>query len=298
MTLTDPSDGAAPARAPHLSVIIPAFNAGETIAEQMAALASQRSVSDWEVIIADNGSTDSTCHVVEGWSDTLALRIVDASARSGPGAARNVGARAARSRLLVFIDADDVVLPGWLEAWQQLPDDFEFGTGPTIPFTGSWVTHRRSSTSTGFRPPAHMGFLSYALGSNFGIRADVFAQFGGFDEELQTGEDVDLSWRLQLAGISLTYVPAAAVAKRQRTHGGQLFRQLYAYGHTDPYLFKKFRRYGIRRPPWSALLRTYAGLVARIPLLCSRQQRQQWLTQLGRRAGRMMGSLRQRTFYP
>jgi len=298
MTLTDRGDATVPDRAPRLSVIIPALNAGDTIVDQMAALAGQRSVAEWEVIIADNGSTDSTCHVVNGWSDRLALRIVDASAHSGPAAARNAGARAARSRLLVFIDADDVVLPGWLEAWQQLPDDFEFGTGPTIPFTDSWVTPRETASATAFRPPEHMGFLPYALGANFGIRADVFAQSGGFDEELRTGEDVDLSWRLQLADVPLTRVPAAAVAKRQRVQGGQLLRQLYAYGHTDPYLFKKFRPYGIRRPPWRALLRTYAGLLARIPLLFSQQQREQWLTQLGRRAGRIMGSIREGTFYP
>ena len=100
-----------------ISVVIPAFNAETTIADQLGAIARQSDGVALEVIVADNGSSDATRTVVETWSERLPVRLVDASARRGPAAARNIGASSARGDLLIFTDADDVVMPGWLQAW-------------------------------------------------------------------------------------------------------------------------------------------------------------------------------------
>src|SRR5215213_3208362 len=98
-----------------ISVIIPVRNGAGTIEAQLAALSRQSWDGAWELIVADNGSTDDTVRRVQDAAHSLpAVRIVDASARRGPSFARNAGARAAEGATLLFIDADDIVEPGWL----------------------------------------------------------------------------------------------------------------------------------------------------------------------------------------
>lgn len=100
-----------------LSIIIPCFNAAATIGEQLQALVSQNWKDTWEVIVSDNGSTDGSIKVVEQFKGELPnLHIVDASRRRGTAHARNRGAAMASGDALVFVDADDEVAPGWLEA--------------------------------------------------------------------------------------------------------------------------------------------------------------------------------------
>ena len=81
---------------PHLSVIIPARDAGATIGTQLEALAAQQWPGRWEVIVADNGSRDDTVARAEAWRDRLpGLRVIDASSVPGASHARNVAAELA-----------------------------------------------------------------------------------------------------------------------------------------------------------------------------------------------------------
>jgi len=113
-----------------VSVVIPVFNAAATIAEQLAALGRQTYAGEWEIVVADNGSTDDTAAIVDAYRSELpALRVVDASARSGPAFARNTGARLARGDFIAFCDADDVVADRWLEALVVASTAFDVVTG-------------------------------------------------------------------------------------------------------------------------------------------------------------------------
>ena len=96
-----------------VSVVIPARNAARTLDAQLQALAAQRFPAEWEVLVSDNGSTDATRAVAVEWAGRIPLlRVIDASARPGASAARNLGAAAAHGELLLFCDADDVVADG------------------------------------------------------------------------------------------------------------------------------------------------------------------------------------------
>src|SRR3712207_4277359 len=91
--LSSPARMASPLK---LSVVIPCLNAASTIAVQLAALSRQSWPGEWEVIVADNGSTDRSRRIAESYGDRLpGLRVVDASDRRGQAHARNLGAAAA-----------------------------------------------------------------------------------------------------------------------------------------------------------------------------------------------------------
>ena len=78
-----------------------------------------------------------------------------------------------------------------------------------------------------------MGFLPFALGANLAVRRDAFEAVNGFCETLSAGEDIDLSWRLQLAGYRFAVGDRAVVAKRERTGAREAFRATWVYGRCD-----------------------------------------------------------------
>ena len=113
-----------------VTVIVPVRNGARTLPEQFEALAAQRYDGAWELIVADNGSTDTTLAVCASWTDRLPrLRVVDASERAGSSHARNVGASAANGELLAFCDADDVVDESWLQAIVESARDHDLVGG-------------------------------------------------------------------------------------------------------------------------------------------------------------------------
>jgi glycosyltransferase involved in cell wall biosynthesis len=280
-----------------VSIVIPAYNAAQTIAVTLEALAEQAAHDDFEVIVADNGSTDQTRQLAEQWCNRLPLRVIDASARQGQAAAMNIAARHVRGELIVFTDADDVPLPGWLDAWRNLDASAGHASGPVAWF-GYGESPMDASIRVPSRLPVHMGFLAYALGTNFAVRRSCLERAHGFDEGVPPAQDVDLSWRLQLGGTELVFVRDAVLAKRERRGVCNVVKQYYKYGLCDPILYRRFRGLGVPEPRFTAVLKSYFGLVARLPLLFDRKQRIRWARQIGRRLGRLIGSIRTRTFYP
>ena len=97
---------------------MPVLDAAATLGAQLDALAGQDYEADWEVVIADNGSTDGSQEVAKKWAQTRPnVRLIDASSQGrGPNHARNAGANAATGDFLAFCDADDVVSASWLSA--------------------------------------------------------------------------------------------------------------------------------------------------------------------------------------
>lgn len=97
---------------PLLSVVIPAYNASAFIGSCLKSVFEQKDCPEFEVIVVDDGSTDGTYELVE--RDYPHVRLFQKN-NGGPGSARNLAVDRARSEIVIFIDADDVMLPGRLE---------------------------------------------------------------------------------------------------------------------------------------------------------------------------------------
>ena len=99
---------------PEISVIIPAYNAADTIADTIASVQAQTHI-DWEMICVDDESTDQTSEVLEALMAHEPRLTVVRVPHGGPGAGRNHGLREARADRVVFLDADDLLAPETLE---------------------------------------------------------------------------------------------------------------------------------------------------------------------------------------
>jgi GT2 family glycosyltransferase len=284
--------GAAPRGETALSVVIAALDAAPWLGEQLDALASQVTDFAWEVIVADNGSRDGTKAVFERSSTRLpASTWVDASDRAGQAHARNVGAELARGECLVFVDADDVVAPGYLTAVHTA-----LGSHALVAATLDSGASRGTPVEEEVQP--YLGFLPAAAGGTLGVRRSLFEELGGFDCDLPPAEDIDLCWRAALAGHELVRAPGAVLRYRRRSTLGAVFRQSFQYGAIRPLLYLRYRQAGMPRRQGVAALRFHLGVVPLALRTRSRADLQDWVALLAVRAGHLRGSLCYRVWYP
>lgn len=286
---------------PVLSVVIPAWNAEATLDQQLEALALQEVGVPFEVIVADNGSSDCTCERALGWRERFdaigaELRIIRAAERPGAGHARNAGAVAARGTYLAFVDADDVVAPGWLSAVMEA-----LTTHPFIACRYETATLNPPAVAAATSPPQCHGLMAYAEpaylphagGGGLAIHRKQHEQIGGFDEHYPALEDTDYCWRLQLAGVPLSFAGDAVVRIRLKTKPKAIFQHAFKLARYNVYIYRQYRSDPGRGMPRLGLLPgmfKWGMLVLRAPLTVMRPaHRVRWIWQFGWRLGRLWG---------
>ena len=284
---------------PTISVIIACYNAAQTIGEQLESLADQAFDEPWELIIADNGSTDDSKDVVERYRPRFhALRLIDASAVRGASHARNVAAAAAHAPHLAFCDADDVVAEGWLHAVSRAVNQHGFVASR---FEGERLNPpevlrvRSCPQQDGLMTFKYAPFLPFAGACGMAVRTSLFDALGGFDEELVNGEDIDFCWRAQLDGTELHFAEDAVVHIRLRSEPREVVRQAEAYGFWTVPLYARYRRLGMPSVPWYVGASKWLRLLVRMPRLARRSSRTKWLREFAYRRGLLKGSIRYRT---
>jgi glycosyltransferase involved in cell wall biosynthesis len=286
---------------PALSVIIPVRNGAATIGAQLSALATQSCDRSWEVVVADNGSTDDTVPRVRAMAERLpAVRVVHASARAGAGFARNAGASAAEGDYLLFIDADDIVQPGWLAAMSDAASRHPLIAG-ALREEGARTADPRAGLgreTTWSRILSSEGFLDAAASSNLGVSRALWDEVGGFREAMVASEDTAFCWDAQLLGHRIHRVEDAVVTYRMRSSLRGLWRQQYLWGMAAAQLYALYRDRGAPRSSTRGALARWAGLLVLAPLtLFSADQRRDWVGRAARRAGRLRGSIRFRVLF-
>lgn len=274
---------------PTASVVIPLYNGAATITEQLDALANQ-TATDFEVIVADNGSTDSGPDMVRAHSAGASL--IDASARPGAGYARRVGTAFASSDKILYCDADDVADARWVEMLTAALDRWGLVGGRVNqsrlnPGIENW---NGPDVRTMTAKP-----LPFAMSCNFAIRRTVLDALGGWHPDYPgaAGEDAELCWRAQRAGHTLGFEPEAVMYYRIRRNLRSHIRRHYQYGFWMVWARSLYPEYGPPAipPTWRYL----AWAAKNSPMLLRPSDIGFWFATAAFRAGTLRATS---TFYP
>lgn len=276
---------------PTVSVVIPCRNDTKVLTRQLGALLDQ-TMPPAEIVVADNGSTEDLRAAVAALGSSV-VRVVDAGARPGGSYARNVGARAAGGDALLFLDADDVAAPTYVEHMAAAlgSDDFVAARLECTTLNSELARCRRrpaqtAGLGTGWRP--------YAYGCSIGVSRRLFESIAGFDESMVgAGEDIDFCFRAAYAGAGLVFVPQAELSYQLREERLAVWRQATAYGRGGVAVLVRHRNQGMPRPSLRSWIPVARNLVSR-----NRCRRARGFYLLGVRVGAIVGSVEHRTWAP
>src|SRR5271166_418126 len=183
---------------PRVSVILPVFNAAQTLAQAIDSVRAQ-AFTDFEIVAVDDGSVDGSIEVLRGYRDAVKMLRQE---RRGPSAARNLGVANCGGEYLGFLDADDWWKPEFLAKMVAALErdrecvmaycDLQLVDSLGKPFKTSLMAVREN------RPPTVQDMLDALwpiMPSGVVIRRDALASVGGYPEPLYAFEDVYL-WLL------------------------------------------------------------------------------------------------------
>jgi O-antigen biosynthesis protein len=210
---------------PDVSIIIPVFNQFEFTYNCLRALKRQHSHHDFEIIVVDDASSDTTSASLAGFSN---LRLLTNPENLGFIRSCNAGAAVARGRYLVFLNNDTQVQPGWLDAlietFDTCADAGAVGSQLIYPDgrlqeAGGIVWRDGSAWNLGrledpHRPEySYLRRADYCSAASLGLPRALFEQLGGFDEHFLPAyyEDTDLCFRVRRAGLQVYYQPLSRV---------------------------------------------------------------------------------------
>lgn len=201
-----------------ISLIIPTRGKAGLLRRTLASLERQTlPPGDFEVVVIDDGSADDTPAFLSGYAGPLGLKIVRHERSRGRAAARNAGLAAAGGELVVFLDDDMEVVPGFLAAHLALHEARAGVAGVGNVMNAPEITDSpiaRYMSSRGAQKIRGRGPLpwKYFSTNNSSVRMVHLRQAGFFDEEFLTYgfEDLELAWRLlKTAGLKFLFVEPA-----------------------------------------------------------------------------------------
>jgi glycosyltransferase involved in cell wall biosynthesis len=230
-------------RTPKVSVVVAGYNGARTLEACLASLLALN-YPDYEIILVDDGSTDTTPEIAGRFPTVRYL----AQTNQGLSAARNAGIAAATGEIIAFTDSDCRADPDWLYYLVQdlLNGDWVgLGGHNFLPPEDSLVAAAVMASPGG---PAHVMLTDleaeHVPGCNMAFYKWALQAVGGFDPVFRkAGDDVDLCWRLQQAGHKIGFSHAGFVWHYRRSTVRAYLRQQAGYGEAEALLARKHPEY-------------------------------------------------------
>ena len=243
-----------------VSIIIPTFNGALRIGSCLDALLPQAVEANAEIIVVDDGSSDSTCDVVRRYAGVRLISQVN----SGPAAARNRGALEAKGSIILFTDDDCVPTTGWLAAMLK-----PFEDAAVIGVKGAYRTRQKALVARfvqfdyedRYRLMADLPEIDFVDTYSAAFRRDRFLELDGYDTSfpMACAEDIELSYRMSERGWKMVFVPTAIV---YHTHPDTLWRY-----SRKKFKFAFWRILALRKNPKKTLKDSHTPQIMKIQLL-------------------------------
>jgi GT2 family glycosyltransferase len=228
------------------SVIIPNWNGAAHLPTCLEALRHQ-TLTDFEAIVVDNGSQDESLNLLQ--SSYPGVKVIALPRNHGYAGGCNVGLKAAVGKVLVILNNDTEVTPTWLaelissldrhpDAGMATPKVMLWDDRMRLHTTGDYVRTNGIPDSRGvwqrdegqFEQPE---YVFGAAGVAPAFRRAMLDDVGLFDADFGSYcEDIDLSWRAQLAGYRCIYSPHSVLYHRVSATGGGPIRSFYVARNT------------------------------------------------------------------
>ncbi len=231
------------------SVIVPSYNREDEIRALLGSFGKLNFPRErYELIIADDGSTDGTASYVKSFQANSPFELhFYPQENQGPGAARNMGMMKARGDFFIFIDSDCTVDPGWLKAIDEGlqaeaadafggPDSYRKDFPPLLKAINYSMTSFITTGGIRGHKKKRLGKY-YPRSFNMGLSREVYENIGGFGK-LRHGQDIEFSHRIIESGAKVVLIEDAIVFHKRRTSIRKFYRQVFNWGVARINLYK------------------------------------------------------------
>jgi glycosyltransferase involved in cell wall biosynthesis len=239
-----------------VTVLIPAYNAADTIRATLSSLLAQDFDECYEIIVVDS-SSDETPRIIAEEFPTVRLFHLDQ--QTDPGTARNLGIVQAVGEIIACIDSDCIAPTNWLERMVVAQRAGHEVVGGTIENGNpesliSWAGYLGEFRE--WLPVGQARLVSHVPTCNISYHRSIFAQFGGFPTKFYPQEDLLYHWRLSQQGVPIWFDPHIRVRHVHRSTWRSYVRHLRRIGRITPRVLKLTCEEGVflARSPVLALL--------------------------------------------
>ena len=213
-----------------VSVVVPAFNCEKTISKTVQSVLDQN-YGDVEVIIVDDGSSDSTAKIIADFKNVKYFY----QKNSGPASARNFGAKNSKGEFVFFTDSDCIAHVDWIKtAMKCFSSDVAVVAGSYGIVNNESLLADCVFKEIRYRHVKLMPKYPKAFGSyNFGVKKNIFDKVGGFDVGYRSasGEDNDLSYKILNAGYKIRFEKDALVDHYHPEKVWKYLKEQYRHGY-------------------------------------------------------------------
>jgi len=192
-----------------ISIIVPSYNSEKTIEKNIKSLLNQKYKGKYEIIFVDS-STDETPQIVSNFPVKLVKQK-----HLGPAAARNLGVKKAKGKIIAFIDSDCIAPKNWLKNLLKPLSDKN-----VVAVAGTYKTKNKKSMIARFtgyeieqrhEKMSRLDSINFVGTYNCAYRKKIFLKFGGFNVKFIQAEDPELSFRVAESGYKIKFQPSAYV---------------------------------------------------------------------------------------